>query len=519
MPQSTLTVFSGGTAFNSVCRELTEGFTSCVNHILPVSDNGGSSREIIRVLGGPAIGDIRSRLIRLASEATEEQRAIKLLLEYRLPNDDRIKAKQEMLSIVDGTHHIWNPTVISSNVDGSSSSQKLVSTDALSSSSTSYSSSKPIISEAYKQTIRAFLVHFFDAVLRKSSVQEQAYFSTVHGDLYAGTIDGVNEFDFRNGSIGNFVFTGARLFFNSLQAAIFWFSSLSKIPESSRIIPVLNVNTRVTIAGMCEDMTEIIGQDEISHPKRMLGANSRNELDVGNLVDKSDTNMPSLPSPIDRIYYVNQFGTEIYPSPSNDVILAIEKSNGIIYAMGSLYTSIMPSLILKGVGEAVRKMKCPKILLLNSWEDRETTGLNAADYVVAITKALLRNDNEGVLQQDGFMYDASTGKGYSIGSDDALDLDGKGFYVRAAEHQVTDYLLRCSVHHYVDRVFFIDCFSVRANIMSQKVQSKLEKMGIKCTGLKGKQMENSTSLQGPPFNLRYVFETNEMMEALSEALS
>ena len=57
MFQSTLTVFSGGTAFNSVCRELTEGFTSCVNHILPVSDNGGSSREIIRVLGGPAIGD------------------------------------------------------------------------------------------------------------------------------------------------------------------------------------------------------------------------------------------------------------------------------------------------------------------------------------------------------------------------------------------------------------------------------------------------------------------------------
>ena len=140
------------------------------------------------MLGGPAIGDIRSRLIRLASEATEELRDIKLLLEYRLPNDDRIKAKQEMLSIVDGTHHIWNPTVISSNVDGSSSSQKLVSTDALSSSSTSYSSStysKPIISEAYKQTIRAFLVHFFDAVLRKSSVQEQAYFSTVHGDLYA----------------------------------------------------------------------------------------------------------------------------------------------------------------------------------------------------------------------------------------------------------------------------------------------------------------------------------------------
>ena len=52
------------------------------------------------------------------------------------------------------------------------------------------------------------------------------------------------EFDFRGGSIGNFVFTGARLFFNSLEAAIFWFSNLSAIPEQSRVIPVLNVNTR-----------------------------------------------------------------------------------------------------------------------------------------------------------------------------------------------------------------------------------------------------------------------------------
>ena len=74
MEPATLTIFSGGTAFNSVCRELTESLTPKINHILPVSDNGGSSREIVRVLGGPAIGDIRSRLIRLASETTEEQR-------------------------------------------------------------------------------------------------------------------------------------------------------------------------------------------------------------------------------------------------------------------------------------------------------------------------------------------------------------------------------------------------------------------------------------------------------------
>lgn len=33
--------------------------------IIPISDNGGSSSELIRVFGGPGIGDIRSRYSRL----------------------------------------------------------------------------------------------------------------------------------------------------------------------------------------------------------------------------------------------------------------------------------------------------------------------------------------------------------------------------------------------------------------------------------------------------------------------
>ena len=74
----------------------------------------------------------------------------------------------------------------------------------------------------------------------------------------------------RGGSIGNFVFTGARLFFNSLEAAIFWFSNLSAIPPSSRVIPVLNVNTRVTIGASLVDKTQIIGQDNISHPPDIM---------------------------------------------------------------------------------------------------------------------------------------------------------------------------------------------------------------------------------------------------------
>jgi hypothetical protein len=49
--------------------------TTRVTHVLPVSDDGGSTAEIVRVLGGPAVGDIRSRCLRLADDSDPEVRA------------------------------------------------------------------------------------------------------------------------------------------------------------------------------------------------------------------------------------------------------------------------------------------------------------------------------------------------------------------------------------------------------------------------------------------------------------
>ena len=47
-------------------------YTTRVAHVLPVSDDGGSTAEIVRVLGGPAVGDIRSRCLRLADDTDAE---------------------------------------------------------------------------------------------------------------------------------------------------------------------------------------------------------------------------------------------------------------------------------------------------------------------------------------------------------------------------------------------------------------------------------------------------------------
>jgi len=43
---------AGGTAFNAIAEEL-KSWTTSVAHVLPVSDNGGSTSEIVRVIGTP----------------------------------------------------------------------------------------------------------------------------------------------------------------------------------------------------------------------------------------------------------------------------------------------------------------------------------------------------------------------------------------------------------------------------------------------------------------------------------
>lgn len=51
-------------------------------------------------------------------------------------------------------------------------------------------------------------------------------------------------------SIGNFFFAGARIFFQSLDAAIFLFSRVSDIPAESLVLPVISTNDRLTLG--CE---------------------------------------------------------------------------------------------------------------------------------------------------------------------------------------------------------------------------------------------------------------------------
>lgn len=61
-------MFSGGSAANNlvdVFRNVSEARRCPLSYVIPISDNGGSSSELIRVFGGPGIGDLRSPSPRL----------------------------------------------------------------------------------------------------------------------------------------------------------------------------------------------------------------------------------------------------------------------------------------------------------------------------------------------------------------------------------------------------------------------------------------------------------------------
>lgn len=117
-------------------------------------------------------------------------------------------------------------------------------------------------------------------------------------------------------------------------------------------------------------------------PKRHQGANI-----VFSKADESS----ALAAPIDRVYYVNAYRNEVHPAPNPAFLSSLSSTTTLVYSCGSLWTSLVPCLALRGVAKAIKDSPSLryKILLLNSTHDRETAGLDAIDFVNVIYRALL----------------------------------------------------------------------------------------------------------------------------------
>lgn len=444
-----IAIISGGTAANSLV-SVFSSLSPYISYILPISDNGGSTSEIIRVVGGPAIGDVRSRITRLIPEESEALRAI---LSHRLSEDSHI-AKAEWAEIIEGTHPLWYP-----------------------------------VQPQCKELIRPFFVH-------------------VHVELLKRSRPG-REFRFEKANVGNLFLTGARLFCGTLDPAIELFLRVTLVPSTIAVLPALNTNFSHHISAQLENGVVITGQSQISHPSNHLtpvkdlapvhpsldfqaysddpthlhipsnlrnsesshsisslsfksqnqflhedghshpksqpsqlaslsisSFNSKSASDLSALNtashtpdnDQEDAHLPfshpdlkisqlhfhkgpaaPLISPIKRVYYINPYGQEIHPRASSRVIYSLEQSDIIIYSIGSLFTSTIPVVILQGFSSAIQDNDVisnkKKILLFNGSKDRETDTLTCLGFIRALIGACLYSQlgsNNGLYMNHNF---------------------------------------------------------------------------------------------------------------------
>ena len=103
-----------------------------------------------------------------------------------------------------------------------------------------------------------------------------------------------------------------------------------------------------------------------------------------------ETKISKASSPIRRIY-LEPTGCQ----PSYEAIAAIREANVIVLGPGSLYTSIIPNLLVEKMVDAIVQSKALKVYVCNVMtQSRETHGYRASDHV----RALVTHTNPGIVQ-------------------------------------------------------------------------------------------------------------------------
>ncbi|MFT8813307.1 gluconeogenesis factor YvcK family protein [Oenococcus sp.] len=82
------------------------------------------------------------------------------------------------------------------------------------------------------------------------------------------------------------------------------------------------------------------------------------------------------------------------PTPTSEVLLAIDHADMIVFGPGSLYTSILPNLVIPSVGKAVKASPAKKVYIANIMTQKgETDHYTDASHI----KAIYHNVTDGII--------------------------------------------------------------------------------------------------------------------------
>lgn len=106
------------------------------------------------------------------------------------------------------------------------------------------------------------------------------------------------------------------------------------------------------------------------------------------------------------------------PPATQDAVLAVERADLIVLGPGSLYTSLIPNLLVPGIAKAIADSRAPKVLVANLREQPgETEEMGLADHLEALYDHVPGLRPSHVLVHEG---PAPTGPGAALAPDERL---------------------------------------------------------------------------------------------------
>lgn len=288
-----IVILAGGTASRNLTITLIrQGFR--VTRLVPAWDSGGSSKPIREILHILPVGDIRQALMTMAYAEGHAGDVVRVFNARLSETGSRAELAHELAFFSQGTHPVL----------------KLMQRD---------------IAEA----ILRYLALFIAA---------------------AG-----KDFDWRRGSIGNFILAGALLAKEGdINAAILAFKSLCGI--SGDVWPI-STDHDLTLVARLNNGREVTGQ-------HLITALPEDQALIG----------------IETV--------TLGPAAANpSALAAIADADALVYGPGSFHTSVLPHLFVAGIADALAQRTVSKILVGNMLEDRETRGLTLAEMAARLVRA------------------------------------------------------------------------------------------------------------------------------------
>ena len=141
--------------------------------------------------------------------------------------------------------------------------------------------------------------------------------------------------------------------------------------------------TQVTgdFAVAVKESSDILASAGCIYPATAANVVLEAELENGRIV-RGETRISSSRSPIKTL--------RLHPRicrPLPETLRAIEQADLITLGPGSLFTSIIPNLLVKGIAPAIRKSRALKACFVNlMWQPGETIGFRASDHLEAIAR-------------------------------------------------------------------------------------------------------------------------------------